>query len=71
MPYSRPMPGISSRCSELRIRDQNKVWRIMYRTDPDAIVILEIFSKKTPSTPRQVIADCRKRLHQYEQGANR
>ena len=69
MPHSRPMPEIASRCHELRIRDRNQVWRIMYRTDPDAIVILEIFSKKTPSTPKQVIKDCQRRIQQYDQGA--
>jgi phage-related protein len=70
MPHSRPMPSIGSRCNELRIRDQNQVWRIMYRADPDAIVILEIFSKKTATTPKQVIADCRRRLNLYDRGAN-
>jgi phage-related protein len=69
MPHSRPMPGIASRCHELRIRDRDNVWRIVYRTDPDAVVILEIFSKKTPSTPKQVIEDCRRRLQEYDQGA--
>jgi phage-related protein len=69
MPHSRPMPGIAARCHELRIRDRNQIWRIMYRSDPDAVVILEIFSKKTSSTPKQVIEACRRRLQQYDQGA--
>jgi phage-related protein len=69
MPHSRPMPGIAARCHELRIRDRNQIWRIVYRTDPDAVVILEIFSKKTSSTPKQVIEACRRRLQQYDQGA--
>lgn len=70
LPHSRPMPEIAPRCHELRIRDRDQNWRIIYRTDPDAIVILEIFGKKTSSTPKQVIEDCQRRLRNYDQGAN-
>jgi phage-related protein len=70
MPHSRPMPGIGPRCHELRVRDRNHVWRIMYRADSDAIVILEIFDKKTASTSKQVIEGCQRRLQQYDQGAS-
>ncbi|MGH9365433.1 MAG: type II toxin-antitoxin system RelE/ParE family toxin [Thermoanaerobaculia bacterium] len=42
-------------------------WRIMYRIDPDAILILEIFSKKTVTTPKAVIEDCRRRLRHYDE----
>ena len=42
MPHSRPMPGIGLRCHELRVNDQNKTWRLVYRIEPDAIVILEV-----------------------------
>lgn len=66
MPQSRPMPAIGPRCHELRIVDQNLSWRIVYRIDPDAIVILEVFEKKTARTPRKVIEVCRKRLKNYE-----
>ena len=31
MPHSRTMPSIGPRCHELRIRDRNVSWRIMYR----------------------------------------
>jgi phage-related protein len=40
LPASRPMPSLGARCHELRIRDQRKNWRILYRVDRDAIVIL-------------------------------
>ncbi len=66
MPHSRPMPNIGPRCHELRIDDAGVTWRIVYRIDPDAIVILEVFSKKSRATPRAVIAACRKRLREYE-----
>jgi phage-related protein len=41
------MPAIGSRCHELRIRDRDHTWRIIYRLDPDAVLILAIFDKKT------------------------
>jgi phage-related protein len=66
MPHSRPMPSIGLRCHELRINDAGAWWRIVYRIDPDAIVILEVFSKKTPKTPRPVIEACQRRLREYE-----
>lgn len=65
MPHSRPMPSIGSGCHELRITDQNKNWRIAYMIDNDAIVILEIFEKRTQQTPKKVIHVCKKRLKDY------
>jgi len=38
----------------------------MYRVDPDAILILEVFFKQTPATPRKVLEVCRKRLRRYD-----
>jgi phage-related protein len=58
LPQSRPMPSIGSHCHELRINDLTGTWRIIYRIDPDAIVIVEVFEKKTPQTPRRVIELC-------------
>jgi phage-related protein len=40
--------------------------RLVYRIDTDAIVILEVFAKKTGATPKAVIAKCRERLKEYE-----
>ena len=67
MPDSRPMPSIGKRCHELRINDddEDKTWRIIYLIDNDAIVILEVFPKKTEKTPKAVIQRCQKRLKQY------
>ena len=67
LPQSRPMPTVGPRCHELRIRDREQIWRIVYRIDPDAILILEIFSKKTPATPKGIIGDCRRRLRLYDE----
>jgi len=66
LPQSRPLPSIGSNCHELRINDASGTWRILYKVAVDAIVILEVFSKKTQSTPREVVEVCRKRLRQYE-----
>ena len=66
MPWSRPMPSIGARCHELRVNDESVTWRIVYRIDIDAIVILEVFSKKTTQTPKPVIDQCKRRLKDYD-----
>ena len=66
LPESRPMPNIGRGCHELRINDEDKTWRIIYRIDDDAIVILDVFAKKTNQTPDAVIKRCQKRLKQYD-----
>lgn len=66
MPQSKPMPSIGSRCYELRIVDANLTWRIIYRLDKDAILILEVFSKKTRQTPPNVINACQRRIKNYD-----
>ena len=53
MPHSRPMPGIGKRCRELRINDGLNTWRIVSRVDADAVIIAEVFSKKTAQTPKE------------------
>jgi phage-related protein len=67
LPQSRPMPSIGSRCHELRIIDEKVTWRIIYRLDPDAIVIVEVFSKKTQRTPKSIIKTCKRRLAAYDE----
>lgn len=69
MPYSRPMPGIGPRCHELRINDEGSTWRIIYRTDADAVLILDVFQKKTGRTPPAVIENCRRRAGRYDRDA--
>ena len=54
LPSSRPMPGKSA------------TWRIMYRIDNDAIVILEVFQKQTQKTPHSVVDVCKKRIRMYD-----
>jgi phage-related protein len=45
---------------------QGVTWRIVYRVDPDAIVIAEVFSKKTAKSPAAVLDACRRRLKEYD-----
>jgi len=66
LPHSRPMPSIGARCHELRIRDENKDWRIVYRIDEDAVLVVEVFEKKSQKTPREVIEKCQRRLRTYD-----
>jgi phage-related protein len=68
MPDSRPMPAIGPRCHELRIVDAEKslTWRLIYRIDPDAIILAEIFAKKTRTTPRKAIENAARRLTMYD-----
>jgi len=66
LPHSRPMPSIGGHCHELRIRDTDRNWRIVYRIDDDAILILEVFGKTTRITPNNVIDNCKKRLSKYD-----
>jgi phage-related protein len=67
MPHSRAMPSIGSRCHELRFSDRDQTWRAIYRIDSDAVVILEVFSKKSRATPDEAIRTCRRRLAMYDQ----
>ncbi len=66
LPWSRPMPSIGPRCHELRIVDESLNWRIIYRIDEDAILIVEVFRKQTQQTPKSVIETCKRRLRQYD-----
>jgi len=70
LPHARPMTRIGARCHELRIVDEQVAWRIMYRIDVDAIVVLDVFEKKTRHTPQHVIESCKRRLRAYD-GAER
>jgi phage-related protein len=66
MPHTRPMPSIGPRCHELRIRDENRIWRIVYRLDPDRILIAGVFAKTTRKTAGHDIQDCKRRLKLYD-----
>ncbi|MFA6002776.1 MAG: type II toxin-antitoxin system RelE/ParE family toxin [Elusimicrobiota bacterium] len=66
MPESRPMPSIGPRCHELRITDGSVEWRLLHRTDSDAVIILDVFKKKTQKTPKGNIDMAKRRLRRYD-----
>lgn len=66
LPQSKPMSRVGSRCHELRIRDSDKNWRILYRTDADAIVIAAVWNKTTRTTPDGIIDQAKRRLRLYD-----
>jgi phage-related protein len=45
MPSSRPMPGIGASCHELRVRDVDHDWRIVYAIERDAILVLDVSAR--------------------------
>jgi phage-related protein len=60
------MPPIGARCHELRINDRGATWRIIYRVDPDAVVLASVYNKKTRATPQRIIETCQARLRAYD-----
>ena len=67
MPQAEPLPDVGQRCGALRVRDAEHNWRIMYRIDPDAVLILEVYAKKARKIPDEVIERCRNRLKRYDE----
>lgn len=66
LPASRPLPAVGKGCHELRIVDAGVSWRLVHRIDADAIVIAEVFAKKTRTIPKAVVDACRRRLQSYD-----
>jgi len=66
MPESRPLPAVQERVHELRVLDGDVSWRLVYRLDADAVVIVHVFAKKTQAMAERVIKLCRGRLREYD-----
>jgi phage-related protein len=66
MPQAEPLPDVGPRCGALRVRDAEHNWRIMYRIDSDAILVVEVYRKKTRKIPDEVIVRCKQRVKQYD-----
>ncbi|MEQ1691670.1 MAG: type II toxin-antitoxin system RelE/ParE family toxin [Vicinamibacterales bacterium] len=60
------MPTLGARCGEVRVPDAALTWRILYRLDPDAVIIVDVFTKKTQATPAAILATGRERLRAYD-----
>ena len=39
---------------------------LFIESDKDAIIILEVFNKKSQQTPKKVIDNCKKRIKEYD-----
>jgi phage-related protein len=61
------MASIGRGCHELRVLDRNEAWRVIFRIDGDAIVIVDVFSQKTRQTPPEVVERCKARLRRYDE----
>ena len=63
MPTSRPMSSVAAGVAELRVRDENGVYRVFYYTASAlGILVFHAFTKKTQQTPPLEIEVARKRL---------
>jgi phage-related protein len=70
LPHSRPLREIGKNCHELRIPDAQHSWRIVYHIDSEAIVILDVFDKKTNRMPLGITEVCKNRLVRYRKNKN-
>jgi phage-related protein len=66
MPLAEPLPDVGARCGALRIRDAEHNWRIVYRIDADAVLILDVYPKKTRKIPDEVMHRCKERMKRYD-----
>jgi len=67
MPHSKPLPDIGRGCHELRMKDKRTYWRIIYKVESDAILILDVFKKKTNKLSNKVIDRCTARIKLYKE----
>ena len=67
MPQSKKISDLCSRCYMLRIKDKDTWYRIIYRIDPDAIVLLHVFEKKSNKISKSVLETCKQRIKQYDE----
>lgn len=65
MPQAEPLPILGRRCGALRVRDGGHNWRIVYRLDADAVLVVDVYPKKTRTIPQEVINLCKKLLKDY------
>ncbi len=63
MPNSRPMPVVAAGVSELRVQDDDGIYRVFYyTTSTQGVLVFHAFVKKTQRTPPLEIELARKRL---------
>jgi phage-related protein len=70
MPLAELLPDVGAHCGALRVRDAEHNWRILYRIDADAVLILEVYPKKTRKIPDELIRRCKDRLKRYDKAVH-
>ena len=70
LPQAEALPQVGPRCGALRIRDAGHNWRIMYRVDADAVLVLDVYPKKTRKIPDEVVSRCKDRLKRFDAAVN-
>ena len=65
-PHVKRMRDMGPGIYELRIPDAGDRWRLIFRIDDDAIVIVEVFKKKTGKTPTKNKRAAQDRLRLYD-----
>ena len=60
----KPFPDVGSGVNEIRVRDSNGIYRVMYVAKfADAVYVLHCFQKKTPKTSASDIDLAKKRYN--------
>lgn len=63
MPDVRTMPSIAKGCSEIRLKDASRIFRVFYLIESEiGILVFHAFKKKTEKTPKSEIETAQKRL---------
>jgi phage-related protein len=63
LPLSRPLPQIGKGINELRLRDQNGIYRIIYKCKVnECVYVIHAFKKKTQKIPEKEINLIKNRL---------
>jgi phage-related protein len=65
------MKSIGPGVQELRIEDFPVSWRIIFRVDPEAIVVVSLFEKRGRKTRKADIDLARKRFREYDRSRSR
>jgi phage-related protein len=65
MPNSRPMPGVATGVSELRLKGEDGAFRVFYYTASlRGVLVFHAFAKKTQRTPAFEIELAKKHLRE-------
>ncbi len=65
-PEAKKLPDICSKCYELRIRDKDQIYRIVYQVNTDCILIVHWFLKKSGKISKKDLAICKQRIRDFK-----